>query len=155
MLSQLLLEGIHLGFMGKSDFLELIVGPSQIVIVLLGQPLDCLVQLKLVLSLNRKDFILQLSNQLLKALLGLLVVLQLAFIASQQELDLLVFLLESRVEVFDLLHHGVLNQTSQLSDISESVFSLSDDIVSGFASLVFVLTVSFSQLVSETSHQSL
>lgn len=71
-------------------------------------------------------------------------ILELTFIAGQQELDLLILFLKSCIEILNLFHHSIFNKASQFPDISKSIFSLSNDIVSSSASFVFILTMSIS-----------
>lgn len=77
--------------------------------------------------------------------------LQLSSIAGSQEVYLCIFLSKSSIEVVDLLHHGLFNQLSKLSDIGDPAFSLSDEVIPRLASIAFVLAVSLPQLVSQAS----
>lgn len=75
------------------------------------------------------------------------------FVASNQKLNLLIFLYKSCIEVVYLLHHGLFDQLSQFSHACNPVLCLSDKVVTGFASLVLILAADIPDVDSEISYQ--
>jgi hypothetical protein len=98
---------------GQSDFLPLVIGLGQVLIILLFEPLDRGVQFKLVFPLDGEDLVLKFGHKCPQTVLRILMVFELPAVASDEESNLFVLFGEGGVEVVDFLEQGVLNQLGE------------------------------------------
>ena len=144
-------QAVHLTVMGNLKLIHLFSVLGHIIIVLVSKSLNGIVEFKLIFSLDRKYFILQFGNVSLQVVFRILMIFKLTFVTGVQKVDLLILLHKSSVEVVDFLQHGLLDELSQLSDITNPVFSLIDNIITSFTGIIFILTMILSNFISKGS----
>lgn len=144
-------QTVHLTVMGHLELIHLFSVLGHIIIVLVSQSLNGIIELKFIFSLDRKYFILEFGNVSLQVVFRILMIFKLTFVTGVQKVDLLILLHKSSVEVVDFLQHGLLDELSQLSDITNPVFSLIDNIITSFTGIIFILTMILSNFISKGS----
>ena len=144
-------QTVHLTVMGHLELIHLFSVLGHIIIVLVSQSLNGIIELKFIFSLDRKYFILEFGNVSLQVVFRILMIFKLTFVTGVQKVDLLILLHKSSVEVVDFLQHGLLDELSQFSDITNPVFSLIDNIIASFTGIIFILTMILSNFISKGS----
>ena len=144
-------QTVHLTVMGHLELIHLFSVLGHIIIVLVSQSLNGIIELKFIFSLDRKYFILEFGNVSLQVVFRILMIFKLTFVTGVQKVDLLILLHKSSVEVVDFLQHGLLDELSQFSDITNPVFSLIDNIITSFTGIIFILTMILSNFISKGS----
>lgn len=81
--------------------------------------------------------------------------LQLTFVTLDQEVDLLVLLEKGCVQVVDFLQKSLLNQLTQLPNVTDSVFRFRDQLLTIGNSPVFVAAMRLPDLIPEIADKIL